>query len=68
MTQNEFLLRYLKRGQGITTLQAHRYGITSLASRICEIKKKGHKIRRIPKKVPTRYGNGKVMVVEYRIG
>ncbi len=68
MTQNEFLLKHLQSGKGITTLQAHRYGITSLAKRICEIEKNGRKIKRIPKKVSTRYGNGKVRVVEYRIG
>jgi len=68
MTQNEFLLRHLQSGKGITTLQAHRLGITSLAKRICEIEKNGRKIERVPKKVRTRYGNGKVRVVEYRIG
>jgi Helix-turn-helix domain len=68
MTQNQFLLSHLKSGHGITTLQAHRYGITSLAKRLCEIQAMGHKIKKTPKRVGTRYGNGTVRVVEYRIG
>ncbi len=68
MTQNEFLLRYLQSGKGITTLQAHRLGIMRLSERARELERNGHRIKREPKKVRTRYGNGKVRVVEYRIG
>jgi Helix-turn-helix domain len=67
MTQNDFLLRHLKSGHGITTLQAHRYGLTPLAKRICELQAKGCRIEKEWKQVKTRYGNGKVRVVEYRI-
>ena len=68
MTQNDFLIRYLNSHKGITTLQAHRMGICRLSERCRELEAKGHKIKRTPKKVKTRYGNGKVRVVEYRIG
>jgi hypothetical protein len=68
MTQNSWLLHHLKSGHGITTLQAHRYGITSLSKRICELKDFGHNFTKTWKQVKTRYGNGTVRVVEYRIG
>ena len=68
MTQNQFLIQHLKSGKGITTLEAHRLGVTSLAKRLCEIQALGHKIKKIPKKVKTRYGNGTVRVIEYRMG
>ena len=68
MTQNQFLLRHLKSGKGITTLQAHRYGICRLSERCRELEKAGHKIDRERKQVKTRYGTGKVRMVEYRIG
>jgi Helix-turn-helix domain len=68
MTQNSWLLRHLKSGHGITTLQAHRYGICRLSERCRELEKAGHKIKKTPKRVGTRYGNGTVRVVEYRIG
>jgi hypothetical protein len=68
MTQNQFLLRHLKSGKGITTLQAHRYGICRLSERCRELQDKGFRIDKEWKQVKTRYGNGKVRVVEYRIG
>lgn len=64
MTQNEFLIRYLKSGKSITSLQAHRYGITSLSKRMCEIEKSFYIVRSW-KNVKTRYGSGKTRVVEY---
>ena len=66
MTQNQFLLSYLKSGKGITTLQAHRLGICRLSERCRELEAKGHKLKRIPKKVAGRFGVARV--VEYRIG
>lgn len=64
MTQNDWLLNYLKSGRTITTLQAHRFGICRLSERIRELEK-GHKIKRTPKQVRSRFGCGKVRVVEY---
>ena len=66
MTQNDWLCRHLYSGMGITVLQAHRHGITSLSKRICELKEAGHNITKSWKKVRTRYGNGKTRVLEYR--
>ena len=68
MTQNQWLIKHFKSGKAITTLQAHREGITSLSKRICELKESGHEFTKTWKTVKTRYGNGKVRVVEYRIG
>ena len=68
MTQNEYLIQRFRSGKSITTLQAHREGITSLSKRICELRDIGHNFTKTWKKVKTRYGNGKVRVVEYRIG
>lgn len=68
MTQNEYLLEHFRQGKSITTLQAHRAGICRLSERCRELEADGLKIKRTPKTVKTRYGNGKVRVVEYRIG
>lgn len=65
MTQNEALIQYFNSGKKITSLQAHRQGITSLPKRICELVQQGHKVKRKPIQVKTRYGNGKVRVMEY---
>jgi hypothetical protein len=73
MTQNEFLLKHLRSGKSITSLQAHKLGITSLAKRICEIEstnqnwKRKNQIKKIWKTVKTRYGKGKTRVIEYSI-
>ena len=71
MTQNEFLLKHLRSGKSITSLQAHKLGITSLAKRICEIERKYcYGLDLIDRKwitVKTRYGNGKTRVIEYSI-
>jgi hypothetical protein len=68
MTQCEYLLKHFRSGKAITTLQAHREGITSLSKRICELRDTGHSFTKTWKTVKTRYGNGKARVVEYRIG
>ena len=65
MTQNEYLISTFKAGRKITTLQAHRKGICRLSERCRELEKAGHKIKRKPIQVKTRYGNGKVRVMEY---
>ena len=65
MTQSDVLIQRFNSGKKITSLQAHRLGITSLPKRICELVARGHKVKRKPIQVKTRYGNGKVMVMEY---
>ena len=65
MTQLEYLIKYFRSGKSITTLQAHQEGITSLSKRICELQDNGYCFNKTWKKVKTRYGNGKVRVVEY---
>lgn len=67
MTQKEFLLKHFRSGKKLTSLVASRYGIMDLPKRICELQDDGHNIGKTPKTVKTRYGNGKVRVVEYRI-
>lgn len=67
MTQNAWLLKHFKSGKTITTLQAHRFGICRLSERIRELEKR-HKINRTPKQVRSRFGRGKVRVVEYGMG
>ena len=64
MTQNDWLLKHFKSGRTITTLQAHRFGICRLSERIREIEE-GHKIKRTPKQVISRFGSGMVWVTEY---
>ena len=65
MTQNEFLIQTFKAGSKLTSLHAHRLGIMDLPSRICELVAQGYKVKRKPIQVKTRYGNGKVRVMEY---
>ena len=68
MTQNEYLLKHFRSGKSITSLKASRHGIMDLPKRVCELLKKGHDVQKKWVTVRTRYGNGKVRVVEYRIG
>ena len=68
MTQNTWLLNYFKSGKTLTSLYAHRHGIIDLPKRVCELIEKGHKIKRTPKQVRSRFGSGKVRVVEYGMG
>lgn len=61
MTQNDQILRHLKRGGTITQLDAMRlYGITRLASRIRDLKDDGHKIHGYMCPVKTRHGRAVV--------
>ena len=66
-SQEQIVLRHLKRYAGITTLTAYdRYGITRLADRVFKLRQKGYEIVSIPKDVVNRYGD-KCHVVEYRL-
>jgi hypothetical protein len=66
-TQNEEILKHLKRFGSITPFSAFALcGTLSLASRINELKKQGHKIGKVPKTVKNRYGR-KVTVNSYYI-
>ena len=60
MTQNETILRHLKRFKTITTLQAIQMGITRLSGRIYDLKGMGHKIGGVTVRVKTRYGEANV--------
>lgn len=64
MTQNDFLLSLFRKGKTITSLKAHREGITSLPKRICELRGLGHKIKGPKVKVKTRWGKS-VLVCRY---
>lgn len=66
-SQCDMVLRHLRIAGGITTLEAFSaYGITRLASRICDIKKLGYRVGRQYVTVPRRDG-GKVRVVRYTL-
>jgi len=44
--QNQEIINYLKNGYSLTALEAlEKFGCFRLASRVCEIKKLGHKIK-----------------------
>lgn len=63
MTQNDAILRHLKRGRTITPLQAlHEYGCFRLSGRIYDLRQEGHNIHM--QLVET--DNGK-RVAEYRM-
>lgn len=55
-TQNEQILRHLKRGRKITPLQAlNLYGCFRLSGRILELKQQGHPIKSEMVKVNKKY-------------
>lgn len=57
MTQNDQILRHLKRGHTITQLQAfNQFGCCRLSERIRELKRDGHKIGGYMCRVKTRHG------------
>lgn len=65
MTAINALLDHLKSGKTITSLEAfNRFGISSLPTRISQLKEKGHKIGSYTVKVKNRYHN-KVQVNRY---
>lgn len=68
MTQNEQVLEHMKMLGSITQYVATEvYGITRLASRISDLKRKGYIIGSKYITVPTRYGNGFTKVKEYKL-
>ena len=68
MTQQERVLDYLQSGNTLTCLNAfNELGITQVASRIFELKEKGHPIAKRMTKVINRY-NEKCSVAEYFYG
>ena len=57
MTQNERILRHLRNRGSITSIEALQdYGIMRLASRISDLKRDGHAIRREMVGDKNRYG------------
>ena len=56
MTQNEIVLKYMRENGYITTIQAFGEGITRLASRIHELRKKGYNIHSVTMNTRSRYG------------
>lgn len=63
--QNDWVLDYLKVNNVITQRTAYEYGITRLASRINDLRKDGHNIETVNKRVPTRWNNGITRIAEY---
>ena len=57
ITQNDRILLYIKDFGSITQLEALRdLGVMRLASRISDLRRRGHDIVAIPEAVTTRYG------------
>ena len=68
LNQNERILRHLSDHGSITTLDAfNEYGITRLASRICDLRQAGHPIQGQFESSTNRYGE-KVSYVRYSLG
>lgn len=68
LTQNEWVLRFLQTHKlGITPKQAEdQYGIMRLASRISDLRKKGHKIEKEYITVKNRRGQN-CRIARYRL-
>lgn len=68
MTQHEAILKYLDDYESITPMQAFSdLGITKLATRISEMKKRGYKFRTTIVRTTNRYGKP-VSYCKYRRG
>lgn len=68
MTQNERLLAHLEEGRAIQPMQAwHNLGIYRLGSRIYDLRKAGHKIKREWITVYNRWGE-ECRVASYKLG
>lgn len=67
MNQNETVLFHMMHIGPITQHIADEYGITRLASRICDIKKMGINVYSSYITAPTRYGRGLTHVKEYHL-
>lgn len=67
MSQNQQILKHLKRYADITALTAYeKYGVMRLSGRIFDLRAEGYDIVSVPKEVVNRYGD-KCHVVEYRL-
>ncbi len=67
MTQCERVLRHLQDFGSITTYEAFtEYGITRLASRICDLRQNGYKIQKTFETKKNRYGRA-VSFARYRL-
>ena len=67
LSQNEVLLLHLKNGHSITSLDAQiTFGIGRLASRIWDLSKQGHRIKKESVAVNKRYG-GTAIVTRYSL-
>ena len=66
ISQNQQILRHLRKYNGITTLVAFRlYGITRLASRISELRKMGFDIT--TDKIYVGQGDDRKLVCQYKL-
>ena len=66
-SQEQIVLRHLKRYAGLTTLSAfERYGISRLSARIFKLREAGYDIVSVQKTVTNRYGD-ECHIVEYRL-
>ena len=67
MTQNDKVLRHMERFGSITTFEAFNdYGITRLASRICDLKRAGYPIATETERGKNRFGEP-VSFTRYRL-
>lgn len=67
MTQNDAVIWYINKFGSITSLEAQlELGVMRLASRICDLTRKGYKFTKTRETVPTRY-NGKTHITRYRL-
>lgn len=66
LSQNQQILRHLRKYRGITTLAAFRlYGITRLSSRISELRKMGFDIT--ADKIYVGQGSDRKLVCQYKL-
>lgn len=67
MTQKSEVLKYLKNKGGLTQRKASQLlGVERLAAVVCDLRNEGEPIATYMITVPTRYGNKKTQVAEYR--
>ena len=65
MTQTEFVINYIKTHGSINARQAHANGITRLAARIDDLKRKGYAVDSRWQEVSTRWADKTTRVKEY---
>ena len=67
-TQCQMVMTYIKENGSITPMQAfHDLGITKLATRISELRKRGKKINGVMEESENRYGK-RVRYMRYTLG